>query len=352
MAAVPRRATRSRLQLLASRSRSTTRRRALCSAAFAECDGLEMTMDVKTIREGGNNAEQIRLAGPVAYGTADPQARHDRQLRPVGLVRARWSTHAERCGPTARWCCSPPTAPPSGRASSSTRCLPVKLKAPALNAKDGVVAIEELQLAYESLTAQAAAGEAPVAEPRKLAKAELIELDADFNREQAGGKRVTVQFNPETLKVTFANQIASSRGGRRPARHAGRASSSARARPSSRCSCGSTSPRCPDGGAGRRRRGAHPAGRLLHHPAAAGRERQEQLHRRRACASPGASFQFDGIDGLARGDASSSSRPTGRPLRASSRSALSPAEDQRFAFTQGGAAAGSRGPAAGRAPGR
>jgi phage tail-like protein len=32
------------------------------------------------------------------------------------------------------------------------RCLPVKLKAPALNAKDGAVAIEELQLAYDSLT--------------------------------------------------------------------------------------------------------------------------------------------------------------------------------------------------------
>jgi hypothetical protein len=30
--------------------------------------------------------------------------------------------------------------------------MPVKLKAPALNAKDGMVAIEELQLAYESLS--------------------------------------------------------------------------------------------------------------------------------------------------------------------------------------------------------
>ncbi|HXA86058.1 MAG TPA: phage tail protein, partial [Candidatus Dormibacteraeota bacterium] len=27
----------------------------LCNAAFAECDGLDMTMDVKSIREGGNN---------------------------------------------------------------------------------------------------------------------------------------------------------------------------------------------------------------------------------------------------------------------------------------------------------
>jgi phage tail-like protein len=32
-----------------------------------------------------------------------------------------------------------------------TRCVPAKLKAPPLNAKDGMVAIEELQLAYESL---------------------------------------------------------------------------------------------------------------------------------------------------------------------------------------------------------
>jgi hypothetical protein len=33
--------------------------------------------------------------------------------------------------------------------------VPVKVKAPALNAKDGTVAIEELQLAYESMTRQA-----------------------------------------------------------------------------------------------------------------------------------------------------------------------------------------------------
>ena len=33
-----------------------------------------------------------------------------------------------------------------------TRCLPIKLKAPSLNAKDGMVAIEEMQIAYESLS--------------------------------------------------------------------------------------------------------------------------------------------------------------------------------------------------------
>src|SRR2546429_1070625 len=40
----------------------------VCSASFSECDGLEMTMEVKTIREGGNNGEQIRLTGPLSYG--------------------------------------------------------------------------------------------------------------------------------------------------------------------------------------------------------------------------------------------------------------------------------------------
>ncbi len=40
----------------------------LCGGAFSDCDGLEMTMDVKTIRQGGDNARQIRLAGPASLG--------------------------------------------------------------------------------------------------------------------------------------------------------------------------------------------------------------------------------------------------------------------------------------------
>lgn len=122
----------------------------VCHASFSDCDGLEMTMDVKTIREGGNNGRQIRLTGPLNFGqltlkrgmTANfdlwdwfsamlsrPRLRADAE---VVLLAADGTT--ER----ARFILS--------------RCLPVKLKAPALNAKDGMVAIEELQLAYESLT--------------------------------------------------------------------------------------------------------------------------------------------------------------------------------------------------------
>jgi phage tail-like protein len=122
----------------------------ICDAAFAECDGLEMTMDVKTIREGGNNGKQIRLTGPINHGQVtmkrgmtatfdlwdwfslmltDPSLRADAE---VVLFAADGTT--ER----ARFLLS--------------RCVPTKLKSPPLNAKDGAVAIEELQLSYESLS--------------------------------------------------------------------------------------------------------------------------------------------------------------------------------------------------------
>jgi hypothetical protein len=41
-------------------------------------------------------------------------------------------------------------------------------------------------------------------------KARLIELDATLKNEKSGGKSVTVQFNPDTLKLQFANQIQNS----------------------------------------------------------------------------------------------------------------------------------------------
>jgi hypothetical protein len=47
----------------------------------------------------------------------------------------------------------------------------------------------------------------------QLAKAELRQLDADFKNEINSDKWTKVQFNPETLKVSFANQIATPAGG-------------------------------------------------------------------------------------------------------------------------------------------
>jgi Contractile injection system tube protein len=46
----------------------------------------------------------------------------------------------------------------------------------------------------------------------KLAKAELRQLDAEYKNEINSEHNVKVQFNPETLKVSFANQIQTPSG--------------------------------------------------------------------------------------------------------------------------------------------
>lgn len=128
----------------------------LCRAAFAECDGLEVTMEVKTIREGGNNGVQHRLTGPFAYGTLTLK-------RGMTSSFDLWEWVERVQGEPALRANAEVVVYSADRARrqavfSVKRCLPVKLKAPPLNAKDGMVAIEELQLAYESLTLRPAEG--------------------------------------------------------------------------------------------------------------------------------------------------------------------------------------------------
>jgi phage tail-like protein len=120
----------------------------LAEGAFSDCDGLEMTMDVKTIKEGGAPDRAIRLNGPVGYSNltlkrgmtdnfdlwtwfedsvADPRLRADAEvvlLGPDGSERARFQL---------------------------SRCVPIKMKAPTLSSTGTAVAIEELQIAYERL---------------------------------------------------------------------------------------------------------------------------------------------------------------------------------------------------------
>ncbi len=47
---------------------------------------------------------------------------------------------------------------------------------------------------------------------QNLEKAELRELDADFKNEINTDKKCQVQFNPDSLKVSFANQVATPSG--------------------------------------------------------------------------------------------------------------------------------------------
>ena len=128
----------------------------VCNAAFSECDGLEMTMESKTIKEGGNNAQLHRVAGMLAYGTLTLK-------RGMTSTFDLWDWFARVVeDPSIRADGEVVLLAPDGATERARfvlqRCLPVKLKAPPLNAKDGAVAIEELQLVYESLTLKPPAG--------------------------------------------------------------------------------------------------------------------------------------------------------------------------------------------------
>ena len=125
----------------------------LCAGAFAECDGLEMNMEPKKVQEGGNNTQQIHLVGPVTYGNLTLK-----RGMTTNLDLWKWfsaATSGQARGVTANGV----ILMRNGAGANQLRfkvinCLPIKLKAPALNAKDGILAIEEMQLAYSSFTVE------------------------------------------------------------------------------------------------------------------------------------------------------------------------------------------------------
>ena len=100
-------------------------------------------------RQIGLAAAQIRLVGPRSYGTLTLK-------RGMTASFDLWDWFgATLRDPSLRGSATIVLFAPNGQTQRArfvlTRCLPVKLKAPPLNAKDGMVAIEEFQLAYETL---------------------------------------------------------------------------------------------------------------------------------------------------------------------------------------------------------
>jgi phage tail-like protein len=126
----------------------------LCNMEFAELDGLEMSMEPKTVKEGGNNTQQVNLVGHMSYSNLTLK-------RGMTSNLDLWKWFAAATGPTAR------STRASGvilvKDSSGAKrvrfklagCLPIKMKAPALNAKEGGVAIEEMEIAINSFSVEA-----------------------------------------------------------------------------------------------------------------------------------------------------------------------------------------------------
>lgn len=121
----------------------------LCSGAFAECTGLEATMEPKVINEGGRNYGPVQRAGPVVFGTVMLK-------RGMTSTRHLWQwfklvgggAYAHRLQVTIT------QFDLSGQGVLSwrlVRALPVKFKAADLNASSVEVGVEELHLAHEGL---------------------------------------------------------------------------------------------------------------------------------------------------------------------------------------------------------
>ena len=124
----------------------------LCNALFAECDGLEMTIEPKTVREGGNNLEQIHLVGPVSYGQLTLKRGMTSNLDLWKWFRAAAGGVPDGRGVTAQALVTMRDGAGTPRLRFDLYgCLPVKIRGAALNAKDGTIALEEMQVAYRSL---------------------------------------------------------------------------------------------------------------------------------------------------------------------------------------------------------
>ncbi len=126
----------------------------LCSGRFAECSGLEATMEPKAIKEGGRNYGPVQRAGRVFFGTVvlrrgvtttrdlwrwfELVARGGYAYR-LDMVVSMLSMGSDSNGndPALRW--------------RLRRALPVKFKTADLNARSSEIGVEELHVVHEGL---------------------------------------------------------------------------------------------------------------------------------------------------------------------------------------------------------
>jgi phage tail-like protein len=135
----------------------------VCKAAFAECDGLEMTMEAKAIREGGHNQVYHHRTGPISYG----QLTLKRGMT-GNFDLWQWFDLAGQAGRDSTATGQINLLDASGQARVTfilNDCLPTKIKGPSLHAQNGQIAMEEMQLVYSRLTVRAADASASAGPP-------------------------------------------------------------------------------------------------------------------------------------------------------------------------------------------
>jgi phage tail-like protein len=175
----------------------------LCEAAFADCEGLELRRAITTACDGGDGGVRL-LPGAESFGTVTL-----RRGMTSSFDLWDWWERVRR-DPKLRATCdvivlSPDLASERVRFRLH-RCLPVRIAGPALDATKNEVAIETLEIACEGVEIVGHGGK-PRATPEPVARAQLRELDATFEREINKTRWVTVQFNPHELRTWISHEL-------------------------------------------------------------------------------------------------------------------------------------------------
>jgi phage tail-like protein len=123
----------------------------LCGGAFAECTGLEASMEPKVIKEGGRNYGDAQRSGPVTFSTVILKRgmTTTRDLWKWFELVTRDNGYAYRLAAIVKMYNN------QGQerlAWKLDKALPIKFKAADLNAKGSEIGIEELHLTHEGLS--------------------------------------------------------------------------------------------------------------------------------------------------------------------------------------------------------
>lgn len=128
----------------------------LADGGFQECSGLEIEMDVQEYAEGGRNDGTIRRLGRAKYQPL--VLKRGMFLSPAGVLDdALWRWFQEAVGGQVfprRYDGIIEVLGVRGATVATwtfTRGLPAKIVGPALNARTGEIAIEEIHIAHEGL---------------------------------------------------------------------------------------------------------------------------------------------------------------------------------------------------------
>jgi phage tail-like protein len=131
---------------------------ALGDGGFAECTGLDLEADVRELVEGGRNDGVVRRVGRAKLATITLKRGMFVPTENGRADGALWNWLGGMVSgalPVPRYDGSVEVLDPTGERVlahwSFDRGLPLKVTGPALNAKTGEIAVEELQIAHEGL---------------------------------------------------------------------------------------------------------------------------------------------------------------------------------------------------------